>query len=586
MESFSWLHLTDFHQGMGLQHGWLWPNVREELFDDLARLHDRCGPWNAVLFTGDLTQRGEPAEFDEFDKTLGQIWSRLESLGSRPQLLVVPGNHDLVRPPDQAPLVQEILKWTSDGRVPDTFWSGKDASLKVVDDAFAPYVRWKRGVKLPTVSSTTGLVPGDFAATIALERRRIGVLGLNSAFLQLAAGDYRGRLALGLPQFHAACGGDGPEWALDHELCLLLTHHPPDWLSEESRRALTEEISPKSRFALHLYGHMHDADAPVLSSLGGHHSRRHVQGRSLFGLEKVNESIQRSHGYNAGRLEFKDGEAALRIWPRRAERGQAGGFTLRADVYFELEPDEGTRSERIPLRPLRTSRHEATRVSDHLVLLTGGMGSPSDDSRVVIACVAMQELGLLSRVAAEVRHELLVEPWLRAQPLVAARLRERGLNYAQDEPEVRDRLLARLSGEPFDAYVCVASRATATRMGAAGLVEAVLRDRLRANQGRISKLQFATQPTITRDAIARAVESCTAPLDEGRQQRGVAPPVEHLPDGDQARSVIDCICRLVLLRLESPQAPEAAAFERIRPRVRLVRDLDRGIYFSRWNPVP
>ena len=43
------------HQGLDPQ-GWLWPGVREILFADLEKLHERCGPWDLVLFSGDLVE--------------------------------------------------------------------------------------------------------------------------------------------------------------------------------------------------------------------------------------------------------------------------------------------------------------------------------------------------------------------------------------------------------------------------------------------------------------------------------------------------------------------------------------------------
>ena len=58
----SWLHLTDFHQGMADQD-WLWPNMQERFYEDLEYLHGECGPWDLVLFTGDLTQSGLAEEF-------------------------------------------------------------------------------------------------------------------------------------------------------------------------------------------------------------------------------------------------------------------------------------------------------------------------------------------------------------------------------------------------------------------------------------------------------------------------------------------------------------------------------------------
>jgi len=43
------------------------------LFDDLAAVHDRCGPWDVLLFTGDLVQSGATKEFRALDESLARI---------------------------------------------------------------------------------------------------------------------------------------------------------------------------------------------------------------------------------------------------------------------------------------------------------------------------------------------------------------------------------------------------------------------------------------------------------------------------------------------------------------------------------
>jgi hypothetical protein len=64
---FAWLHLTDLHYGLKGQDC-LWPNLRQPLLDDLEKLHARCGPWDAVLFTGDLVQSGESEQFEAMQR--------------------------------------------------------------------------------------------------------------------------------------------------------------------------------------------------------------------------------------------------------------------------------------------------------------------------------------------------------------------------------------------------------------------------------------------------------------------------------------------------------------------------------------
>ena len=67
MSAFNWLHLTDLHWGQtGQKH--LWPEIREQFFDDLKDLRGKCGPWQAVLFSGDFVQQGEVEEFEQLEQ--------------------------------------------------------------------------------------------------------------------------------------------------------------------------------------------------------------------------------------------------------------------------------------------------------------------------------------------------------------------------------------------------------------------------------------------------------------------------------------------------------------------------------------
>jgi len=79
----------------------LWPNVEEMFLKDLDYLRTQVGPWDLVLFTGDITQRGTEPEFDAVDKLLQKLWSLFNNWDFAPKLLAIPGNHDLVRPIDR-----------------------------------------------------------------------------------------------------------------------------------------------------------------------------------------------------------------------------------------------------------------------------------------------------------------------------------------------------------------------------------------------------------------------------------------------------------------------------------------------------
>ncbi len=210
METFGWLHLSDLHWGMTGQ-GHLWPNIREQFLDDLKNLHERCGPWQAVFFTGDFVQRGTEAEFQRLDEVLGELWGILRKVGSDPVLLGVPGNHDLCRPP-RSPAVKVLSRWDEFPEVQAEFWETCESPYRqVVDHAFEAYSAWWAQCPFRNrLSTRQGTLPGDFSATITHRGLKVGVVGLNTAFLQLTEGDYQGKLACNSRQFHAVCDGDHP----------------------------------------------------------------------------------------------------------------------------------------------------------------------------------------------------------------------------------------------------------------------------------------------------------------------------------------------------------------------------------------
>ncbi len=387
MRSFGWLHLTDLHQGQGGQ-GWLWPNVREILFDDLEKLHDRCGPWDVVLFTGDLTQRGSKEEFDQLSRTLRSLWDHLRRLGSTPSLLTVPGNHDLTRPDPRRPETVLLSRWAQFPEIQAEFWADPDSVYrKFVREAFANYSAWATSHPFCSLEPAAGLLPGDFSTVLERGELRLGIVGLNTSFLQLTDNNYEGKLAVDVRQFHAACGGDGPAWLRNCDIALVMTHHPPEWLSPSAREHFFGEVVPPGRFAAHLFGHMHEHMSTALS-IGGSAVRRQLQGSSLFGLETFGDGkLERRHGYTAGRIDFDEqGEVSLRLWPRAARRHAAGHWRIVQDLdAYELGDDQATRPEVLPRlrRPVppppppaapepRASASQTAPIPDFITSLGGG----------------------------------------------------------------------------------------------------------------------------------------------------------------------------------------------------------------------
>ncbi|MFA7264481.1 MAG: metallophosphoesterase [Caulobacter sp.] len=350
-KSFNWLHLSDLHAGLAEQ-SWLWPRLKDEFLRDLGKVHDLAGPWDAVIFTGDLTQRASSEQFDHLTTILTEIWGRLRELGSFPIFVCIPGNHDLVRPKSADARALGLKRWWDEEVVRNAFWTEPEGEFRgCVTSAFENFLTWRQQLAsagIPVPDYEQGHLPGDFSATIEFDGGRAGLVGLNSTWLQLDGSDCEKRLAIDPRQLHGVTNGDPAAWLKKHDLSLILTHHPAGWLHPRALETWEAEINPPGWFDLHLYGHMHVPDAASLTK-GGALARRSLQAASIFGLENISEGkLERLHGYAAIRIQASP-TRELQVWPRRLEKQTSGARALVPD--FSLSIDEETRSFKFALEP-------------------------------------------------------------------------------------------------------------------------------------------------------------------------------------------------------------------------------------------
>ncbi|WP_292044729.1 MULTISPECIES: metallophosphoesterase [unclassified Brevundimonas] len=338
-KSFRWLHLSDLHAGME-GHSWLWPGLKGKFLEDLKRVHRRAGAWDVVIFSGDLTQKGGTSEYDQVTEALQEIWAVQAELGFSPQLLAVPGNHDLTRPGTAKSQALVLKDWWNQKEARKATLSDPTCEYRtLLTDAFSGFTEWKikaTAAGLPLIKETPGVFPGDFSATLSTPSGKLGIVGLNSAWLQLDGGDFRGKLSVEVQQLLQVTGTDPNAWRKQHDRSILITHHPSDWLHPRALEFWWSEINPAGGFDAHLYGHMHEPDVTSVVS-GGSQPKRSIQAASLFGLEHYDENIERINGYSVAALDLDGG---LRVWPRINMKMKSGGWRMVADAEMDLDENE------------------------------------------------------------------------------------------------------------------------------------------------------------------------------------------------------------------------------------------------------
>lgn len=338
---FSWLHFSDIHVGMTNQ-GWKWPVVENLLVEDLKHLIDKNGSLDLVVFSGDMTQSGKVEEYQGCTKILRKLWNVFESKGVNPHLFCVPGNHDLQRPDEMNPYYLGFSAWWQNGKLREEFWGEKGKKfLRAQKSIFNNYKKWIDSLSaegIPVVCSSEGFLPGDSSAVLDNGKVRVGLIGLNSTWLQLGGGDYQGKLHVDPRQLLAITDNQPDEWVAKNDLNLLVTHHPLDWLNEKSIELFDREIDIAGRFQAHLYGHMHEP-AAVEKAFLGLKPKRSIQSASLFGLEFFGNQEKRIHGYSWCSIVGDDFSNNIQMWPRTTRLISGGQLVMRANAEMPINND-------------------------------------------------------------------------------------------------------------------------------------------------------------------------------------------------------------------------------------------------------
>ena len=257
------LHISDLHdRGNDETESWRRRRVLGDAWIENLKVIREERPVDIVCFTGDAANQGKPEEFDQAGEFLNGVLEQLDLPKER--LFIVPGNHDIHRPTNQAAWkrIRKRLD-TADSLDLSRWMNGENRSRALGNqqrqkllERQAPYREWLerigRSCLLPDSELHRHL---GYRRTLQLPDSpfQLHIIGLDSSWL---CGDDHdsGKLRLTQDQIARLCSADG---APLKGFRLALVHHPLDELADasEARRLLSE-----FGVDLLLRGHWHEPD--------------------------------------------------------------------------------------------------------------------------------------------------------------------------------------------------------------------------------------------------------------------------------------------------------------------------------------
>ncbi|EFF92865.1 conserved hypothetical protein [Streptomyces sp. e14] len=201
----------------------------EAVVQDLRSLHDSGKRLDGLFVLGtcgELPGGGYQAVRDLVDTLM------LECMGHAPNatpvVLAAPGLGDRrTNGAARRPLLRRPLTDMWDGYA-DDFWRGdldEEVAQPLRTDVFGGFEEWQSRIRQPGSWLHTGVLAGDAASSIDLERKRIGLVTVNTVFRMVAEDAPVSLAGCYDEQLNRAVGANFSAWAGDKALTVLLAGH-------------------------------------------------------------------------------------------------------------------------------------------------------------------------------------------------------------------------------------------------------------------------------------------------------------------------------------------------------------------------
>lgn len=258
-ETVTWLHISDTHFCID-KHNWDSEEVFDCFFEDLERMRDEYQLYpDLIFFTGDvayghvenaggLTLKSQYEEAKNLLKRILDIFPHIPT----ENIFIVPGNHDVNR----NLISKSQTEWLESIRVNKQ----KDGSRIINELVKSKDLEWKR--YMDRLDDFKGFLQESCYQHLLQDPDRliysiirkvkgfeVGIAGLNSAWSS-TGNEEKANLWLGSYQI-----SDARNKLKKCKLSIVISHHPPNWLTDFEDITISRKI--ESTFNFYLHGHEH-----------------------------------------------------------------------------------------------------------------------------------------------------------------------------------------------------------------------------------------------------------------------------------------------------------------------------------------
>lgn len=240
--------------------------MRIRFIEDLENVKKKIGHIDYILICGDIANKGQKTEFDKAKIFIESVSKALEIEGKRPNIFVVPGNHDIdwgCYTLTRNLLRATLLDPTGNNEFLRTIKHTEPDTMKVLYSPLLAYNEFAQPYSIDEVSET--IMIGDINGHCFDDKNyfwkfclgkeddyTVNIYGLNSALTcdgeERAKNDIKEKnhlLFLPKPAYNIQ--------AYSNEINISMLHHPLDWLIDEDHARIIFD----DRFKLQFFGHMH-----------------------------------------------------------------------------------------------------------------------------------------------------------------------------------------------------------------------------------------------------------------------------------------------------------------------------------------